>query len=637
MRRIVTEIALLVSVVVFTLTLPSFFVPVKAIENWVSDLFEVFASPVEPQNSDVVVLTLTEDTLAQFPYRSPVDRGFLANLLRQIDRAGARAVGFDVLFDQPTEPAKDAALAAALREVKLPVVVARGDADSGLTEEQSAFLAEFAKPVRMGWANLRKDDADGTVRELQPPERGWSSLPGAVAEAVGGTVPKVPVPIVYRRGPDAATPAIPAYPAHLAGALPPEWLKGKAILVGSDLPQEDRHRTPFAAAYGNTEGTIPGVFIHAFALAQMIDGRARPSWTPLEAGALTVAMAGTGLRIAALSLPMLATGALAVVALAIPWAGGLELAKFGGPVAAPLSPSLALILALWLGSALFGRRQLSEKRFIESAFQRYVSPAVLAEIQADPSKLRLGGDRRELTFVFSDIAGFTTLSEQLPPDRVASLLNEYLDGMSKTVLDHQGTIDKFIGDAVVALFGAPVAHEDDPDRAVSCALAMDAFAASFRITHAALGFGLTRIGVNSGQAVVGNFGGSARFDYTAIGDTVNTAARLEGVNKYLGTRLAVGGETVARCTRHRFIPVAEVVLKGKHIPIPVSMPVAEGADEALIAAWRTAHELVRLADPTAVEALTALAARWPDAALPRLYLPRLAKGETGTVLVMAEK
>ena len=637
MRRILAEIALLGVVVCFSLALPRFFVPAAAIENWISDLFVVFATEPEPQNPDVVVLTVTEDTLAQFPYRSPVDRAFLADLIRIVDAAGARAIGFDVLFDQPTEPEKDAALAAAFREAKLPIVAAWAGSGAGLTPAQSAWLADYTRPVRPGLANLSKDDRDGTVRETLPPENGRYCLPCAVAVAMGRPVPEGAAPIVYRRGPDAATPAIPAYPAHIAAMLPPDWLRGKAVMVGSDLPQEDRHRTPFAAALGNREGTIPGVFIHAFALAQFIDGRARPSWTPLEAAALTTVTAGAGLAIAALSLPLTATLGIALAVLALPWAGGFVLALAGGPVAAPLTPSLALVLAVGAGSVLTGRRRLAEKRFIESAFSRYVSPAVLAEIQADPAKLRLGGERRELTFVFTDIAGFTTLSERLPPDRVAALLNHYLDGMSAIVLEHSGTIDKFIGDAVVALFGAPVAHEDDPDRAVSCALAMDAFATRFRAEHADVGFGITRIGVNSGPAVVGNFGGAARFDYTAIGDTVNAAARLEGLNKYLGSRVAVGGETVARCRCHRFLPVAEVVLKGKHEMIPVFLPLPPEVEEGFAEAWRAVYALIAAKDPRAGAELAAFSERWPGAPVVALHLIRQAHGDTGVAMVMTDK
>ena len=638
-RRLTTEMALLAGVIGVSLVLTAAFVPAKAIENWVSDLFTVFSTPAEPLNPEIVVLTLTEDTLARFPYRSPVDRSFLAALLRQVDAAGARAIGFDILFDQPTEPDKDAALTAAFRAAKLPVVVAWADARAGLTDGQQSFLKAYAQPVATGLANLRKDDADGTVRDLLPPENGRPSLPAAVAAALGVAIPTGPVPIVYRRGPDPQAPAFTTYPAHLAAMLPAAWLRGKVVLVGSDLPQEDRHRTPLAAAFGNRAGTIPGVFIHAFALAQLLDGRTRPPWTPIEAAALTTALALAGHGIATLSLPVLAAAGLSAIALAVPWGGGFLLALAGGPVATPLAPCLALVLALGLSSTLAGRRQFREKRFIEGAFQRYVSSAVLAEIQADPSKLRLGGERRELTLVFTDIAGFTSLSERLPADQVAALLNQYLDGMSTIILAHQGTIDKYIGDAVVALFGAPVAHDDHPDRAVACALALDTFAFGFRNQHQAIGFGVTRIGVNSGPAVVGNFGGNARFDYTAIGDTVNTAARLEGLNKYLGTRIAVGGETVTRCQTHRFLPVADVVLKGKNIPISVftPLPASDADNETYVGAYTQAYTRLRAGDPKANEDFAAAFACWPDDPLIQLHRHRLEQGERGSVMVMTDK
>ena len=242
-----------------------------------------------------------------------------------------------------------------------------------------------------------------------------------------------------------------------------------------------------------------------------------------------------------------------------------------------------------------------------------------------------------LTIVFTDVAGFTSLSEQLPPDQVAKLLNAYLDGMSRIVLDHSGTIDKYIGDAVLALFGAPVSHGDDADRAVACALAMDAFAARFQAEHADVGFGATRIGVNTGPVVVGNFGGSARFDSTVIGDTATTASRLEGLNKYLGTSIAVGSEVTARCHAHRFLPVAEVVLKGKQVAIPVFRPLPADVDEAFITAYQEAYALLVAENPAAATRMAEIAERWPEDPLAPLHLERLNRGETGVVMVMTDK
>ena len=170
-----------------------------------------------------------------------------------------------------------------------------------------------------------------------------------------------------------------------------------------------------------------------------------------------------------------------------------------------------------------------------------------------------------MSFLFSDIAGFTTLSESLSPERLVALLQDYLDNMVDIALRHHGTIDKFIGDAVVVIFGAPSDQPDHAERAVHCAIEMDNFAQEFRLKKERDGiqFGVTRIGVHTGVATVGNLGGQRRFDYTAIGDTVNTAARLESVNKHLGTRVCISAVAASDCNGLGLRPVGTLVLKGK--------------------------------------------------------------------------
>ena len=198
-----------------------------------------------------------------------------------------------------------------------------------------------------------------------------------------------------------------------------------------------------------------------------------------------------------------------------------------------------------------------QRRYAQSALGKYLPRDIAAQILRDPKKLSLTGEKRSIYTLFTDIEGFTALSHRLPPDRVATLLNAYLDGMCDIVLDHGGTIDKFVGDAVVAFWGAPIAREDDADRAAAALLAM--ICASPRnsrlsMTNRAMNSGRTRVGLHYGEAVVGNFGGEGRLSYTALGDAMNCAARLEGANKYLKTVALVSDEAKLAEQLARLLP-----------------------------------------------------------------------------------
>ena len=281
-----------------------------------------------------------------------------------------------------------------------------------------------------------------------------------------------------------------------------------------------------------------------------------------------------------------------------------------------------------------------QKRFIRQAFARFLAPAVVDSLVADPSKLELGGERVEITCLFTDLEGFTSLIEGAAPSEVLPLLNSYLDGMCRIVLDHGGTIDKIVGDALHVFFGAPLPQSDHAMLAVGCALAMDEFARSFMDSRQAkaLQFGRTRIGVHTGFAVVGNFGGESFFDYTAHGDTVNTAARMESANKYLGTSICVSAETVSRCSNDDFRPVGNLMLKGKSEGVEAFEPLgaiflAEKARDAYFEAYR----LMKNGDKLAKSAFEELSRRCPRDALAACHTRRLTAGESGTKIVFAEK
>ena len=281
--------------------------------------------------------------------------------------------------------------------------------------------------------------------------------------------------------------------------------------------------------------------------------------------------------------------------------------------------------------ALRGPRFLhrARKREIEGWFGTYVSPAVVKRLVHNPDLLRLGGERRELTVYFSDLAGFTTLSEKLPPDQLVKMVNSFLDRLSGCILDHGGYLDKYIGDAIMGVFGSP---EELENHALSaCRAALDS-----RRRLAVLNtwieqeFGLrleNRIGVNTGEMIVGNVGSERKKNYTVLGDAVNLASRLEGANKEFGTHILLGPLTAERVagvlvTR----PVAHLRVKGKYKAVPVHELVGEpdtvdDAARRFLAAYTEgfdafcAREFAR-----AVKALEAAAALRSDDFLANRYL-----------------
>tara|TARA_B100000614_G_scaffold133182_1_gene118605 strand:- start:634 stop:2592 length:1959 start_codon:yes stop_codon:yes gene_type:complete len=609
------------------------------VDRSLDDLKISLLTPAKPQRDDIAVLAITEDTLARFPYRSPLNRGFLAETLNKLAPKGVRAVVIDVLFDQATEPAMDDALKQAMESFPAPVIVSWSDERGGLTPAQQAFINDYLSGVHRGYANLIKD-RDGIARKMF---RGAAfndafvpGLPLAVARALSIPVQDGPLRIAYSRNSDPDKPTFRTFPIHTAGLLPPAWLADRVIFIGADLPQRDRHLTPFATAFGAGSGNLPGVVIHAHALAGLIDGRNLRPLSPAENVALIFVFALVGVVLAAVDTNVavkFAVGGVAGVAL-------LGLGVFGfiesGLLIPAFTPGVAMAAAAGFATAYVGSRDRAEKRFIRQAFSRYVSPAIVHQLVANPGRLQLGGQRREMTFMFTDIAGFTSLAEATEPSLLVTVLNEYLDAVSQIVLRHEGTIDKYVGDAVVAFFGAPLVQEDHCRRAIECATEIDAFSTRFRQEARAGGvkLGHTRIGVHSGEAIVGNFGGEARFDYTAIGDAVNTAARLEGANKYFGTHVCISGATVDHCPDLRVRPIGELVLKGKSKPIPAFTIVDGITDET---EYRRAYDALRAGETTAPDIFATLARRYPDDPLIAYHQSRIEEGQRGVLIEMADK
>lgn len=279
------------------------------------------------------------------------------------------------------------------------------------------------------------------------------------------------------------------------------------------------------------------------------------------------------------------------------------------------------------------QRQLVEAERVRTNLSRFFSPNLAYQLVNSPEELEVGSERRDLTFLFTDLTDFTTLVENSEPALIVSLLNEYLDEMTNIAFDHGGTVDKVVGDAIHAIFGAPQRQPDHARHAVQCALDMDKFAMEFMKKKRAAGvlLGITRIGINSGPAMVGNFGGDTLFDYTAHGEAVNIAARLESANKVLGTRICVSGETVSRIADFHGRPVGALILRGTTDPVEVFEPLQIG-DASKLEAYSRAYRRMAAGDPEAVTAFEALAEAVPKDPVVKLHLRRLKAGHTDSML-----
>ena len=350
--------------------------------------------------------------------------------------------------------------------------------------------------------------------------------------------------------------------------------KGKVALIAATAQGTyDLRSSPL-------DSNVPGGVTHATALEQMISGRllVRPGWLRvLELLVLLGLGLGFGWLFARLSplgaVAAMFGGLLLVHALTV----GLFVSGYDTVSALPL-----LQLILMAPTALIFRylTEEREKRFIRNAFRYYLTPSVMDAVLADPSKLRLGGEKRELTVLFSDVRGFTQFSEQLQPEQLVTLLNRYLTPMTDLVFEHGGTLDKYMGDAIMAFYGAPLEQPDHALRAVKTAdsmmRALAILAPQWRSEGLpALDIG---IGINSGPMVVGNMGSESRFDYTVMGDAVNLGSRLEGTNKVYGTHVILSEETESlvrgQVTTRQ---LDSVRVKGKHKPVRIYELISIGA------------------------------------------------------------
>lgn len=550
-----------------------------ALDNSWSDFKFILRGHLSP-DKNIIIVAIDEHAIKMLG-RWPWPRRTHARLIERLTRAGAKVIIFDVLFTEPDrlDPAGDAELTAAARRSRRTILGGMFQFKSGSAEVYLPPVGENVRSPRVGFVNIFPE-LDGKCRKVPIfIEYQGALLPSLAMRGLEIYYKKSSDEIVserrlaldgngeltlnYRGGFERFE-YISFYDV-VSGKTPRSAFKDKIVLVGGTAAALfDFKAMPYSPVF-------PGVEIHANAISNIINGNFfRPvSWLWAFLAAALLCAAG-GYFMATMS----AWKGSVVAAAAIFGYLGVSYAMFLGERYFNYTAPAIAGLFCYVGILLYRFfTEEKEKKYIKKTFSHYLSPHVMEDILNNPASLKLGGQKQTLSVLFSDIRGFTTMSEKLKAEEVVALLNEYLTEMVKVVFKHDGTLDKFMGDAVMAFWGAPIPQNDHAVRAVSCA--RDMIINLRKLQEKWLAEGKTStinigIGVNTGEMVVGNMGSYERMDYTVIGDNVNLGARLEGLNKDYATEVIISEFTYAVVKdvfKTKYLD--EVKVKGKAKPVKI--------------------------------------------------------------------
>ena len=583
--------------------------------------------------SDVVIVKISDEDLKAMPEPFPFPRSYYAHLTENLVRAGARAIVFDITFQSPRE--EDSVFADVLRRtnnVVLGATVQTGASSEyaevrSLDKTYNNVFYKDNKNIGIGMTNIVKDRDDVCRRYMPMIVAEGDYTPTLAFAALNKAFRLKPLQVVnldedafvYRNqriprynpsdfllnyyGPDGTFRYVPFSQVIDDDAFQTKdeieletsidaydeatmaLFKNKIVMIGSVMAEErDYHSTPlYKDDAGKKNYSMNGVEIHSTAIQNVLDGRFITTIDPLSEVFLVLILSVAGFlgllafkKIKVRQTWLVEVGAFLFMLLLIGGVFELGVVVFSQSslLINVVNPSLSLVFA-YLATAVYqylGERQ--QKALIKNVFSHYLNPAVVNILVNDPSKAKLGGDQRDLTIFFSDIASFTTISEHYhgKPEGLVELLNEYLEEMTAIVLKYDGTLDKYVGDAVMAFWGAPLPQKDHALRGCYAALEMQQRLAELRKKWKKEGRPelSARCGLNTGTVIVGNMGGKDRFDYTVIGDSVNLASRLEGANKQYESFIMIS-EFTHRLVKNN-VQVREldmIQVKGKTEPVTV--------------------------------------------------------------------
>ena len=523
----------------------------------VLDLFRTTHTP----HPDIILVAIDNKSIQEIG-RWPWDRSVHADLLNSLKSYKPRLVAFDINFSEKQDDLNDSAFAFSIEQSSFPVILSVQAIFTKGNDVPQLVLKPVINAKHFGHVNV-SESTDGVIREfpttLSFGNETFLPLSFKAAELVGVGVKSSKDLLVNFAGRAGSFQTI-SYSDILNRKVDSESLQDKILLIGATA--SDLRDYLFAPVSG---GILAGVEWHANVLDNILLSRE-----------ITLAtnyyhlLLGLVLWLIILLLPFsrktdVISKIFGVTLIGLPI---LSFVLWQKGLAFPFFVNLIGLILIFVARSFYKWYQTEmEKRKLYKTIQNRFSPQVVDAILRDPKLLKLGGEKKEVTVLFSDIRSFTTISESLDPETLSTFLQEYFTEMAEEVLSTDGVLDKFIGDAVMAFWGAPIEQSDQADRAVEAALGMLRRLKVLQKKWAAKGWPLIDIGIgiHSGAATVGNMGSEKRFDYTVIGDTVNVASRLEGLNKEYKTHLIISEATLEKLSKKpETRSLGEVVVKGKH-------------------------------------------------------------------------
>ncbi|HYD80409.1 MAG TPA: adenylate/guanylate cyclase domain-containing protein [Paucimonas sp.] len=608
----------------------------RAMEYKFFDAYTQLAAPGKAP-LPIVILAIDEPTFQELRMQWPFPRRLHGRIVERLHADGAAAIGFDVVFAEPSNAEDDKAFADAIGAAGNVVLAASHEKiDNGNTTIWTDVrpLPRFLQAGAIaGYAGVMPDD-DFVVRRHDWRDDTLASRMAGLVPQFRSADPGVSSAMIEYLGPRNTFDTRSYYQALEPGFLPPGFFKDKIVLIGRSARaagelqarRADMFNSPFAIADGG-DRLFPGVEIQATLLSNRLTG-----------GGLQPAGAGWIFAVGALLAACLSyVGATARVRLALAAvaaaSAGVALLSFflfahQKLWFSPWFPIAALVAAHGVSTLVNYAAARKRSAQIRTMFSQYVPPEVVARLIERPGDLRLGGEVREITLMFTDLADFTAMSEKLSAEQTVEVLTEYFNVMTSVIHRAGGTIDKFIGDAIMAFWGAPLRDDAHAEHAVQAAIEMQASMRDLvgRLRKRGLPPISMRIGIHTGRVVVGNVGARSRFSYTAIGDAVNLAARLESENKVFGTSILVSEETASRLSASfRLRHLDSVTVKGKTRPIDVFTPCEDAEIRMLSAKALAASRKEQWAESRS--AIQAILARSPNDRAASRLLERIAIAE----------